>query len=117
MARLKELSDGTIVEMDPIEDAEFDARDQAVYERNVREAKSEALKSEALIRIQVEMPYLDDFEDVKRFRKFYAGITPSTAGINVKDIAVYALSALDTIATAPIATVEAYDPTTDPNWP
>lgn len=96
-------------------------RDPAILQANeetyIRNSKKKEIRAYALSLIQAQMPTIETFREVELLKKYRLAFTLSTTGELVKDIYLYAQTKLDQADTAPIAQVEAYDPTTDTGWP
>lgn len=90
---------------------------QANEERQIRKSKKREISAYALSLIQAQMPTIEKFRELELLKKYQRAFTLSVTGELVKDIYVYAQTKLDQADTAPIAQVEAYDPTTDTKWP
>ncbi len=87
------------------------------YATPIRKDKIQAIKDEALIRINAELPQIDSFEDLEMLRKLAAAFTLSAAGTTAKNIYQYAKGKIGDMKTDTLSNVDAYDPTTDVGWP
>jgi len=110
---INEDGSSTLVE----ETAEELAQIAADMEESIRAEKKLEIKVNALTRIQAVLPDVDTFEEVKMLKMIFPLFTPTATGTLVKDIYLYAKNKINQVQTVPIAQVEAYDPSTDVNWP
>lgn len=102
-----------VVVLDSTKDAE------AQLDKN-RRSKITQAREEALRRIKEQVPALDNMKMIQLMVELWPMLDTtqaSTAMLKVKDIYVYATTKIAQARNATQAQLDAYDPTTDPNWP
>lgn len=77
-----------------------------------------AIANEGLARIQAALPAIDTFQEIAFAATFWnMWGTPNTQQILARDTYVYAETKKSETDTWNEATIDAYNPATDPNWP
>ena len=77
-----------------------------------------AIADEGLRRIQLALPAIDTFQEIAFAATFWnMWGTPNVAQTLAKDIYIYAETKIQETNSWDEATIDAYDPTTDPLWP
>jgi len=114
------LVDGELIEFTAAEETERDAEELINTLDTSRQLIIEAITVEGVTRIAAEVPEWDDLETIRLIKSFinlmdFTKATP--AQVLARNIHDYARSRIVIMKAADQATIDAYDPVADPNWP
>ena len=116
-----ELANGIIRDMTPEEEAAFLADSTEILNLIIRKDKIAEIESHRNGLIDSALPGQgftnEDLDTLRMVTSVFDNTSFSTNGLLVKDIVIYARTKINQAKTAPIAQVQAYDPSADAGWP
>lgn len=117
----KELPNGTIVDLTQEEIDATNAISLSAQNLAIRKDKIAEIESHRNGLIDSALPGQgftnEDLDTLRMVASVFDNTSFSTNGLRVKNIVIYARTKINQAKTAPIAQVQAYDPSADAGWP